>query len=202
MKFLLDVSPNKLEQRLSEFSDLIAGQLLTPLTRYNNAGGLFAIDNGAFSGFKKKDFKSLLEREHENKDRCLFVVVPDVVGNGKRTLEIWHLRHNIIHGWPKALVIQDGIEDLDIPWSELQAVFVGGNDPWKDSRAVVDIVKTALILDKHIHVGRVNTIKRFVKFEELGAHTCDGSGASMYDHMLEDIAKAKQQGPHPVLWEE
>lgn len=202
MKYLLDVSPSKLEQRLSEFADLIAGQLLTPLTRYSNAGGVFAIDNGARSGFRKKGFKSLLEREHENRDRCLFVVVPDVVGNGRRTLEIWRLRHNMIHGWPKALVLQDGIEDLDIPWSELQAVFVGGNDPWKDSRAVVDIVKTALILDKHIHVGRVNTIKRFSKFEELGAHTCDGSGASMYDHMLEDIARAKQQGSHLVLWEE
>jgi hypothetical protein len=43
-------------------------------------------------------------------------------------------------------------------------------------------------MEKHIHIGRVNTLKRFRHFDKLGAHTCDGSGVSRFDHMLDAIA--------------
>ncbi len=41
----------------------------------------------------------------------------------------------------------------------------------------------------HVHIGRVNTKKRFSLYEQLGADTCDGSGIAMYDHMLEQIER-------------
>lgn len=200
MKFLIDTSKAQLDIKSGLFPSLVGGQLLTPLTRYSNAGRKFAIDNGAFSGFRERDFFTLLKREEPNKESCLFVACPDVVAAGRRTLEIWkHYRHRLI-GWPLALVAQDGMEDLDIPWGELEAMFLGGGDPWKDLKAAQDIVKTARTLGKHVHIGRVNTIKRFKLFMGI-ADTCDGSGIAMYDHMLRDIDKALNMQPEPVLFQ-
>lgn len=189
MKFLVDTSPAKMQTR---DSNLIAGQLVTPLTSYANWGGVFAIDNGAFSGFDRAQFHRILERDGVHKSNCLFVTMPDIVGNGRRTLEIWRHRERfkLVQGnWPLALVSQDGMEDLEIPWPEMKCLFVGGRDPWKDSQASADIVKTAKTFGLHVHVGRVNTIKRYRHFEALGADTCDGSGIAMYDHMLTDIER-------------
>jgi hypothetical protein len=200
VKFLIDKSPNDIQRKMSLHPTLVAGQLLTPLTRYRNAGGVFAIDNGAYSGFDRLAFSSLLQREDLHKERCLFVSVPDIVGSARRTLEIWRHRYGIVSGWPLALVMQDGMEDMDIPWGDLSAVFIGGCDPWKDSKAAVDIVKTAKTLQKHAHVGRVNTLKRYKLFAEAGADTCDGSGVAMYDHMLDDIVRGLSKTPERSLF--
>jgi hypothetical protein len=201
MKFLIDKSPKDVDRKMALYPELVLGQLLTPLTRYKCAKGVFAIDNGAYSGFNRDAFVSLLKREEVNQMRCLFVTVPDIVASARRTLEIWRYRHRIVKHWPLALVAQDGMEDLEIPWDELSAIFIGGGDPWKDSKAAVDIVKTAKTLGKHAHVGRVNTAKRFKLFADAGADTCDGSGVAMYDHMLDDIAVALERKPEPTLWD-
>jgi len=198
MKILLDTSPAKMA---GVDRELVVGKLVTPLTRYANWGGIFAIDNGAFSKFDRNAFRSLLERDYGHRTRCLFVAIPDVVGNGRRTLELYHQRDRFIPQsckWPLALVAQDGIEDLDIPWMEMSALFIGGIDPFKESKACADLVITAKRLGIHVHVGRVNTAKRFLRFRELGADTCDGSGLAMYDHMIRnistDIDAAERQG--------
>lgn len=201
MKFLIDKSASDLSQKMSRHSDYIAGQLLTPLTRYANSGGTFAIDNGAFSGFDATAFKNLLAREAANRSRCLFVTIPDVVGSARRTLEIWRHRAKFAQYWPMALVAQDGAEDLEIPWDEMSAVFIGGRDPWKDSQAAIDIVKAAKTLGLHVHVGRVNTAKRFRLFADAGADTCDGSGIAMYDHMLDALAREMSGAPAPTLFD-
>ena len=179
----------------------MAGQLLTPLTRYANAGcEQFAIDNGAFSGFNEKDFLSLLKRESKNIERCLWVSCVDIVGSARRTLELWKRMRCLLGDFPAALVAQDGIEDLEIPWDEIAAIFIGGKDPWKDSECAKDIVRTAKILRVPSHVGRVNTIKRYKVFAELGADTCDGSGVAMYDHMLRKIQDTLSEKQQPTLF--
>ena len=63
-------------------------QLVTPLTGIHSRQkehDEFAIDNGAFAGFQRDKFLSLLERENVAKHLCRFVVVPDVVGDARRT---------------------------------------------------------------------------------------------------------------------
>lgn len=200
MKCLIDKSTKDIRRKMELHPDLVCGQLITPLTGYKNAGEEFAIDNGCYIGFNQNKFNRILAREKENKHRCLFVTVPDVVGNARRTLEIWKYRHRILSGWPLALVMQNGMEDIDIPWNELSAIFMGGNDPWKDSKTAVDIVKTAKILGKHAHVGRVNSPKRFKLYRDAGADTCDGSGISMYDHMLDEIQKSLTVNDEPRLF--
>jgi hypothetical protein len=201
MKFLVDKSANDILAKRVKHPDFILGQLLTPLTRFSNGGDTFAIDNGAFSGFDAKAFRSLLEREQPNKQQCLFVTIPDIVGNARRTLELWQRRARFAQHWPAALVAQDGIEDMEIPWCDMAAVFIGGRDPWKDSQAALDIVKTAKALAVHVHVGRVNTAKRFRLFAEAGADTCDGSGVAMYDHMLDALVREMSGVPAPTLFD-
>jgi hypothetical protein len=123
------------------------------------------------------------------------VVVPDIVGSARRTLEVWHYRHRLglPPGFPYAFVAQDGCENLDIPWDTMDALFIGGRDPWKDSQSAQDMVKTAKTFGIHVHVGRVNTKKRYELFAGLGADTCDGSGVAMYDHMIEKIVTTPPQ---------
>ena len=104
-------------------------------------------------------------------------------------MELWKHRDKWLTGWPMALVAQNGIEDLEIPWHEMDALFIGGVDPWKDSKAVADLVKTAKTLGIWVHVGRLNSPKRFDHFDALGADSCDGSGIARYDHMLEAIVR-------------
>lgn len=189
MQFLIDKSPKQVWRKYQ--SDLVRGQLITPLTRHANWGGVFAIDNGAFAGFDADAFKSLLVRESENMERCLFVTCPDIVGSARRTLEVFrHRQRWIPDGCPIAFVAQDGLEDLEVPWDEFQCLFIGGLDPWKDSTSVVDLIKTAKIFGKHVHVGRVNAPKRYKCFCERGADTCDGTGVAMYDHMLANIERS------------
>lgn len=188
MKFLIDGSPVKVAEKLAMHPSLVVGQLRTPLTSNQHWGGTYAIDNGAFTCFDERAFVSLLARSEPA--QCLFVAAPDVPGAAQRTLELFVQRHRWIGAdWPVALVAQDGIESLPIPWDEMDAVFIGGLDPWKDSRAALDVVRTAKTLGKHVHVGRVNTPKRFNRFAEAGADTCDGSGVSRYDWMLDQIGK-------------
>ena len=190
MRYLIDKTPKEVERKNA--SALVCGQLLTPLTRYANWGGEFAIDNGAFSRFDAAAFRRLVAREEPAMARCLFVTCPDIVGAARRTLELFKRRSLWIPtGVPVALVAQNGIEDLDIPWDEFQCLFIGGVDPWKDSSVVADLVRAGKIMEKHIHIGRVNTAKRFNWFDSLGADTCDGTGVSRYDHMLEAIERSR-----------
>ena len=183
MHFLMD-STKAAGDELAVDGIVPVGQLLTPLTRYKRWSDFFAIDNGAFSSFHHKAFKALLAREYEHRRLCKFVAVPDVVGDARRTLEVFNLlAHDLKSaGWPVALVLQDGIGDLAIPWRQLAAVFIGGTTKFKESDSAVACAKAARILGKWVHVGRVNTPDRWDKWAKI-AHSVDGSGVSRYSHM-------------------
>ncbi len=199
MQLLIDNNPRQIE-RLKAKYDFIGGQLLTPLTRNRNAGELYGIDNGAFSNFSERAWRATIAKQDGARDRCLFVTLPDIVGAAQRTLELFrHFRHEL-HTWPLAFVAQDGAERIEMPWGFMSAVFVGGSTEWKMSQAAADVVKAAKIFGKHVHVGRINTPDRWRHFDELGADTCDGSGVSRYDHMLDDIAAMRANGKHMPLF--
>lgn len=171
------------------------GQLLTPLTRYRlrDPARWWAVDNGAFSNFDPTAFLSLLLREQADREKCLFVAVPDVVASARRTLEVfdyWKLR---LIGWRLALVCQDGQEHLPIPWDDLTAVFIGGSTNWKCSDHAAAIVKAAKAIGKWVHVGRINHGDRWDHFEKLGADSIDGTGISRFSHVRRAIANRHQQ---------
>lgn len=167
-------------------------QLFTPLTRFTpqRPADRFAIDNGAFSNFDAKAFRSLLEREKPRQALCRFVAVPDVVGSARRTLEVFEgWKEELSHhkGWPLALVCQDGQEELSIPWNDIDAIFIGGSTKWKLSPHAAACIKAAKALGKWAHVGRVNDPLRFEYFEQLGVDSIDGSGIARYSHMRQNI---------------
>lgn len=171
------------------------GQLLTPLTRrlLQKPTAPWAIDNGAFSGFVETRFMGLLERNAHHRDNCLFVVVPDVVGSARRTLEVFERWAPRLAGWRLALACQDGQEDLPLPWDMIAAVFIGGSTKFKTSIEAVQIIQAAQLLGKHTHVGRVNGAGRWRHFEAIGVDTCDGTGIARYSEWREAIAERHDQ---------
>ena len=132
----------------------------------------------------------LLQEAHANKP--VFVTLPDIVGDALRTLELFDIFKNVTGDLPRALVLQDGIGNHRIPWNELSAVFVGGTDKFKISPECVNACKTAKMVGKWVHVGRVNTPDRLGNWLELG-DSLDGSGISKYDHMLEKVLGMMRQ---------
>lgn len=190
MMIFLDTGPAQWTLAQREIGDAIGlAQLLTPLTRYSDRGGMYAIDNGAFSRFDADGFMRLLDRQSSSVDRCKFVAVPDVVGSGIRTSEVFERWAPRLSGWPLAYVAQDGCESLPIPWDSIAAVFIGGSTAWKTGPHAEAVVRAAKALDKWCHVGRVNTPERFTRFAELGADSCDGSGISKYTWMRQALVR-------------
>jgi hypothetical protein len=170
-------------------------QLVTPLTGFlrQKEHDEFAIDNGAFAGFRQDKFLGILAREREVKHLCRFVVVPDVVADARRTLEVFdHWKYSLT-GWPLAFAAQDGIENLPIPWKHITAVFIGGTTEFKVGDKAKAVIRAAQAMGKYVHVGRVNTPGRFEYFDSLGVDSIDGTGLSRYTHMRERIWKAYNQ---------
>lgn len=164
-------------------------QLFTPLTRYNpqQPERRFAMDNGAFSRFEAKGFLAMLAKHEPRKDLCRFVSAPDVVGSARRTLECFRYWQPRLAKWPVAFVCQDGQENLELPWDNCAAVFIGGTTDWKMGPHAAAIVKASKVVGKWCHVGRVNTPGRLEYFEDLGADSCDGTGLARYSHMRRKI---------------
>jgi hypothetical protein len=193
MKIMLDKSP----RQLAEYSERYGyefWQLRTPLTQYARALGVrYGHDNGCFKEFKRAIWERQLTEARN--DTPVFVCLPDIVGDAARTLELFEHFMEVTTGLPRALVLQDGIERIHIPWNDLAAVFIGGSDRFKSAPETMAAAKTAKWLGKWVHVGRVNTAARVNNWIGL-ADSCDGSGISMYDHMLEDVLSAIR-GHHP-----
>ncbi len=195
MLMLLDTNSTQWQQAPGEFgAGVEIGQLITPLTGFSDYGASYAIDNGSFKRFDEKRFRAILRRQFPRRDRCLFVALPDVVCNARRTLELFDHWSPKLDGWPRALVMQNGQEDLPIPWARVSAAFIGGDDRFKDSNAAMDIAKTAHAMGKHIHFGRVNGVARARKLVEFSNETgieisIDGSGVSQYSHMRVAIGR-------------
>lgn len=194
---LLDTSEDL--QKCREEMGIKVEQLLTPLTRFRRQDSLakFAIDNGAFAGFRNGEFQALLLREKDAKHLCRFVAVPDVVGDARRTLEVFdHYKYSLKgQGWKLAYVAQNGAEDHPIPWNIIDAIFIGGKDKgdgrgdWKYSESARAIIRAAQAIGKWVHVGRVNGSARYDYFDKLDVDSIDGTGISKYSHMREKLTE-------------
>jgi hypothetical protein len=202
VKILLDCSAAKIVEYRARYGHDF-GQLRTPLTNYALADDPaieWAADNGFFVQPDIDAWLRFIDRFDENRARRpLFVVMPDIVGDAARTAELFEhfkLRTNEL---PRALAIQDGIEHVRIPWNDLRAVFIGGSTAFKSSPAAFAVARTARLLGKHVHVGRINTAPRMRNWLGL-ADTGDGSGMDRFDHMLEDVlAVISDQHPQQKL---
>lgn len=159
------------------------GCLLTPRSRnsFESMCGLpWAADNDAFNGFEEARFLTMLERIRGTNP--IFVTSPDVVSDSRATMELFFYWEPIIHAHslPVALVLQEGQESLDMPWSRLEAIFVGGSTEYKLGPEVRWLVREAKWRKKWVHMGRVNSYRRLQYARAIGCDSIDGSGYSRF----------------------
>lgn len=145
------------------------------------AGIPWAADNAAFSNFDEARYRLMLDAL-EGVPGCRFVVAPDVVADAAATLERLSEWWDELSGrkLPIALAAQDGFDAKEVPWSEIDALFIGGTTEWKmgdDARAAVEVAKEHGLWT---HMGRVNTIGRIRYANAIGCDSVDGSKYSKW----------------------
>jgi hypothetical protein len=158
----------------------VLGFIDTPAQRNIRPAGItWCADNGCYGKGYPGDEKWLawLAKNAHDAPTCLFATAPDVVGDAAATLERSRPFLPAIRalGYPAALVAQDGLEDLGVPWEEFDVLFIGGSTDWKLGEAVRELVAEAKARGKHVHMGRVNSGKRFRYAESIGCDTVDGT---------------------------
>lgn len=141
------------------------------------AGVTWAADNGCFGAGYPGDDAWLAWLTANSPDGCLFATAPDVVGDAAATLErsAPHLPAIRDLGYPAALVAQDGLTEGATPWDELDALFIGGTTAWKLGPDAAALVAVAKRRGKHVHMGRVNSRRRWQYAEHIGCDSVDGT---------------------------
>lgn len=143
-------------------------------------GEVWAADNDCFSqgpDFKLETYLRWLEKLAPFQSRCLFAPAPDVVGDSDaslaRSLPVLPLIRDL--GYPVALVAQDGLSVRDVPWDTFDCLFIGGTTEWKLSQNAGILVKLAKGIGKWVHMGRVNSGRRFIQAYHWGCDSVDGN---------------------------
>lgn len=140
--------------------------------------GCYGADNGCFSKGDQFDADVWLAWLNTlPRAGCLFATAPDVVGDAAATLtrSAPYLETIRGMGFPAALVAQDGLEDLEVPWDTFDVLFIGGSTEWKLSPAAASLMAEAKARGKWVHVGRVNSYKRLRWSADNLADSADGT---------------------------
>jgi hypothetical protein len=172
------------------------------------AGVAWCADNGCFGKGYPGDEKWLdwLRKNAVDASTCLFATAPDVVGDAAATLARsapW-LPQIRGFGYPAALVAQNGMESLEVPWESFDVLFIGGSleclpcrfvwpadqkpeqgqqcpkchrrlQEWKLGAGARRLVKAAKSRGKWVHMGRVNSGRRYRIAHEMGCDSVDGT---------------------------
>lgn len=141
-------------------------------------GVTWCADNGCFSSrFDERRWWAFLERHAHEATTCRFATAPDVVGDAAATAarsRPWLPKIRAL-GYPVAFVAQDGLEHLRTPWDEFDALFIGGSTDWKLGREAATLTAQAKARGKWVHMGRVNSRKRFDYARAIGCDSVDGT---------------------------
>jgi len=165
------------------------GACVSPATKKHFDSYLFYfLDNGAFGCWLRKEpfnpvpFLSLVEKSLKASKKADFLVLPDLIGKGKESLEFSALWAERLDGIeiPFALALQDGMEEVEVEEFVrvygVKVLFVGGTTEWK-WRTAEKWVKLAERLGIKCHVGRVPSAKRVYQARIVGAHSIDTTAA-------------------------
>ena len=160
--------------------DGLLGYIDTPAQGNARPDGVtWCADNGCFGkGYPGSDvWREWLERNAPAAHSCAFATAPDVVGDAAATLALslpWLPKIRAL-GYPAALVAQDGLEALPVPWDAFDALFVGGSTEWKLGRHARHLVREARARGKWVHMGRVNSARRYRYADHIGCDSADGT---------------------------
>lgn len=155
------------------------GFMDTPRQRVRRPDGIdWCADNGAFSDrFDELHWWRFLEDHAHAAGTCRFVVSPDVVGDAVATLarSLPWLEGVRSLGYPVAFVAQDGFGSIEVPWDQFDVLFIGGSTIWKLGPHARQAVTDAKARGKWVHMGRVNSERRWKYADAIGVDSCDGT---------------------------
>lgn len=173
--------PQSLQHRGDGFGRLVQPRHYPRIKDTAAAGIPWAADNDCFQGLDAKAYRKMLAAITKLPG-CKFVTVPDVVGDAAATLALWDFwRRDVMCAYqPLAFVAQDGIVRADVPWKQMGALFVGGSTEFKLSSRAELLVREAKARGLWVHMGRVNSRKRFDYARAIGCDSVDGSKFSRW----------------------
>lgn len=156
------------------------GWMRTPVMGNRPLPGLWAGDTGCFSpkGERAFDLVHYLRwLAGQDRDACLFATAPDKLCDPVTT---WERSQPVLPrirelGIRAALVGQDGLQEWDVDWSSCDAFFLGGSTDWKLGTAAARLARAAKLEGKWLHMGRVNSKRRYDYAAELGCDSVDGT---------------------------
>lgn len=157
------------------------GLMNTPKNGYAiREGWVWAADNGCFGKGYPGDERWLAWLNSftmSQRVSCLFATAPDVVGDAAASLarSVPFLRPIRELGYQAALVTQDGLKPEQVPWDQVDWLFIGGTDAHKLGPEGKALIVAGIERGKNIHVGRVNSKKRYLAFKYLGCYSADGT---------------------------
>lgn len=152
------------------------GLMCQPGSNRPRPGWLWAADNGCFAAkWDEHAWLRWLDVDHPRAG-CLFAVVPDVVADHEGTVERFHQHRASVteRRYPVAFVAQDGATPDNIPWADLDCLFIGGTTEWKMSPAAFSAADAARERGRWVHVGRVNSRSRYRAWADH-ADSADGT---------------------------
>jgi len=159
----------------------------------------YALDNGAWTAFQKGGqfdealFLRALVKLGREAD---FVVVPDIVEGGLRSLEYSLSWLDRVHDQTlRALIaVQDGMttNDLRPLLGPRVGIFIGGSTKFKE-QTMPAWARYARECGAWCHVGRVNTARRIAQCAAVGVTSFDGTSASRFVKTLPLLDGARRQ---------
>lgn len=160
----------------------------------------YALDNGAWTSYQKGEpfdvpaFEKALAKLGADAD---WVVAPDIVAGGKRSLELTLSWLERVRGSTKLpmIAVQDGIEPHDV--ADLIGpncgLFIGGTTGWKLSTMGIWSELATVRGGAWCHVARVNTARRIRLCQQHSVTSFDGTSASRYAKTLPLLDNARRQ---------
>lgn len=156
------------------------GMIATPAQRNSGMPGVkWCADNGCYGkGFPGDvEFLAWLASRREFLPDCIFATAPDVIGDAAATLKRSAPFLPVMRalGYPVAFVAQDGLEKLRVPWDQFDALFIGGSTTFKLGSFVREIAAEGVSRGKWLHMGRVNSERRFNYARDIQCDSVDGT---------------------------
>lgn len=111
-------------------------------------------------------------------ERCLWAVAPDVPFDASGTLAegLQWFKYIRALGVPVAFAAQNGSEAPGmIPWDDIDVVFLAGDTAWKIGEHAAEVAHQATSRGLKVHMGRVNSERRFRIAMAYGCATSDGT---------------------------
>lgn len=170
---------------------------------WRTEGFRYAIDNGAWTAFQRAEpfdedaFRGVVDALGEGAD---WIVVPDIVAAGLASLDFSLKWLDRVPG-KRLIAVQNGMvaDDVRSLLGPSVGIFVGGDTEWKleTMRAWGELARE---VGCHLHVGRVNTVRRIARCAEAGADSFDGTSATRFAVNIPRLTNATKQSTFWEAW--